>query len=168
MRVLGVDLGIHKVAVAAMCDGGFDVYALSVISSQPRATQLSMLGQFVYDIAAEHDAEYIWIEDNLIGNNRKYSIQLAQTMGAVLCQFGMECFDSQLVVDVVNVKSWKKRIIGNGNAGKDDVRNYVLENHPAYAELCGADQDKFDATCVGLYGLQVVAQSTNLHLADAT
>ena len=53
---------------------------------------------------------------------------------------------------------------GNGNADKDAIRDYIHVTHPAYALLCDGDQDRYDACCVGLYGLDVLAGSEGLKL----
>lgn len=47
---------------------------------------------------------------------------------------------------------WKKALCGNGNASKDDVRQFVTEREPALAALCGEDEDRYDALGIALAG----------------
>lgn len=153
MNVIGVDLGIYKVATAHWAD---DLLMSTDAYSSPALVRQEQLLQ-----VADHLYETVWhtpkvdlviIEDTLIGNNRKYSIKLSQTMGACLLRLGelqqLKTFD----VLLVNNKKWKKEVLLNGNATKDMIRNHVNAMNPSYAELCGGDQDRYDATCIAYYG----------------
>jgi len=161
--VVGVDLGIHKIALTYLSLGQ-QVSEVYESHSKHRDLQLLELGAYVHDFALLHDADMVWIEDVLIGNNRKYSIGLAQTLGAVLSDLGQVRLHNGLDTRLVNNKTWKKHLLGNGNASKDDVKNYIREVHSEYAPLCGDDQDLFDATCIALYGRQILERSTSLQL----
>jgi Holliday junction resolvasome RuvABC endonuclease subunit len=127
-----------------------------------RAHQLHELAMFAHDEALFYEADWVFIEDIIVGNNRKYSIRLAQTMGAVLADLALLEYRQGLSIRTVDNKAWKKEIVGNGNADKEAVRNYILESHPAYAPLCGDDQDRFDAVCIGLYGRRILDRSQQL------
>lgn len=160
-RVMGIDLGIKKVAYALWEDGprggnqqllGAEAYE----SHAPdRPTQLMDLGDFIYEAAHHTHLDYVFIEDTLIGNNRKYSIQLAQTMGSVLSSLALLRAEAGVEIFTVNVSTWKKQVVGNGNAAKTLVKNHIDVVHSAYAVLCEGDQDRYDAACIGLYGLSV-------------
>jgi Holliday junction resolvasome RuvABC endonuclease subunit len=157
MNLMGVDLGIHKVAMFGW-DGDIPyAHAWSAREDANRSLQLLSLGSMVRDMAEFHAADVVWVEDTLVGNNVKYSIQLTEVRGAV-----MACVISQAEVHTVNVQAWKKHIVGDGHANKDSVRDYIHVTHGAYAPLCGADQDLYDACCIALYGRQVVERAKQL------
>ena len=159
MNLLGVDLGIHKVAMFGW-DG--DIPFVDVTTVDPgfsRATQLHILAGAVHDMADFHDCRSVWIEDTLIGNNRKYSLQLTEVRGAVMSALAMEAD-----IRLVNVATWKSKVVGDGHANKDSVRDYIHVTHGAYAPLCGSDQDLYDACCIALYGRGVMEQSKHLQL----
>lgn len=162
MSVVGVDLGINKVAL--VYSDGQDQHFASIHAPESRKSRpriLRELASYVYDTCSLHRPDSVWIEDTLIGNNRMYSIKLAETKGAVMAALaGIPGLDVQLV----NVSTWKKEIVGNGKADKDAVRNHIRETHGAYAPLCGEDQDLYDATCVALYGLRIIERAKHLHL----
>ena len=86
MTLIGVDLGTRKVAAAVFSDDGRLVAAEAHQTPEwlHRGHQLLELGRFVHDLALFHDADHVWIEDVIVGNNRKYSLQLAQVLGAVM------------------------------------------------------------------------------------
>ncbi len=157
MNLMGVDLGIHKVA----CFVPGDVPGAQIMqsSAQSRAVQLCELSSFVDEMAIFHQVDQVWIEDTLIGNNRKYSIQLTEVRGAVMAALALSAD-----VRLVNVATWKAQVIGDGHANKDSVKDYIHVTHPAYAALCGSDQDLYDAACIALHGLQITERASGLRL----
>jgi Holliday junction resolvasome RuvABC endonuclease subunit len=163
VNIIGVDLGVRKVGLAMF--SGQDLisaYAFEADSNITRDLQLGEVAGFVHDFALMHEADAVWIEDTIIGNNRKYSIRLAECKGAVMASLSR--MRPGLDVRLVDNKAWKKKVVGNGNASKDQVRDYIDVTHPAYAPLCEGDQDLYDACCVALYGLQITEQAAHLQL----
>jgi len=156
---MGVDLGIHKVA-CFLWDVDLPHAFAWTAPDQSRAQQLHHLAGYVHDMASTFDVSQVWIEDTLVGNNVKYSIQLTEVRGAVMAALAMH-----VDVQLVNVATWKKQIVGDGHANKDSVRDYIHVTHGAYAPLCGDDQDLYDACCIALYGRHINDQSKNLRLA---
>lgn len=152
MAIAGIDLGIAKVAISVLDGDNLHVYVRHSDAAS-RGNQLFDLATYASVILSVWEVPSVFIESILVGNNSKYSIQLAQTMGAVL---------SALVsypVYQVNVGTWKKEVLGNGSSKKDQVRAWLEANYPAYAVSCDGDQDSYDATCIALYGQGVLARS---------
>ena len=166
MTLIGVDLGIHKIntAVYTHGDSGLTLYTVPshVAQTDSRPAQLWELSRFLVDLTQSYDADHVWIEDIILGNNRKYSLQLAQVLGA--CLAAMALVQGTCDVHLVDNKTWKKAVVGNGNASKEDVKNYIVESHPSYAALCEDEQDAIDAACVGLYGLTIHDRAEHLTL----
>lgn len=160
MITIGVDLGIHKIAWSVWEN---DVLLETEAITQEGPTrhhELSVLRYHAHNMLVENP-DQIFIEDVLIGNNRKYSIQLAETKGAVLAGLGKWGNDSVAVVPV-NVSTWKKELFGNGKATKDMIKDYIYDQDSAYAVLCGNDQDRFDAAAIGYYGYVIARRSEAL------
>lgn len=147
MRIVGVDLGIRKIAWALWEDGILKETWAFESSAETRQQELREVADTLYSEVLAVEPQYVFIEDTLIGNNRKYSIKLSQTMGAVLAAL------ADRDVYLVNNTTWKKQVVGSGNAHKNTVRNYIIQRSSAYAVLCGYDQDRFDAACIGYYGV---------------
>jgi Holliday junction resolvasome RuvABC endonuclease subunit len=158
MNLMGVDLGITKIAMV-MSGETPDAQGWHGNPRVSRAVQLRQLGSCAYHFALSHEIDQVWIEDTLIGNNRKYSIQLTEVKGAVMSSLAYLCD-----VRLVNVSTWKKQVVGDGHANKDSVRDYIHVTHPAYAPLCGSDQDLYDAACIALYGRQIMDRASDLRL----
>ncbi len=136
---------------------------------RPKHAQLARCAEWVADLCKEaalaanyQEDIYVFVEEPLIGNNRKYSLGIAMTYGAVLSALDEVEDTYPLKIFGVNVSEWKKQVIGKGNAGKDDVKNYITVVNSRYAALCDGDQDQYDAACVGLYGVLVAARADSL------
>src|ERR1044072_313614 len=115
MNLLGIELGVDKVAVSLCQDDqlmGCEAYLSP--SDHHRAAQLRELGSVVQAMALAVDANAVWIEDTIIGNNRKYSIGLAEAKGAGMAA----CASLPLDIRLVDNKVWKRDVVGNGNADK--------------------------------------------------
>lgn len=165
MKVLGVDLGIRKAAVAAFHgESLITAEAFEAENTLPRDVQLRAVGSFVREFAVLGEVDSVWIEDTIIGNNRRYSIRLAETKGAVMAALSEERLKNGVDVRLVDNKTWKKHVVGNGNADKDTVQNYIRDTRSGYAPLCGDDQDIYDAACIGLYGVTILDRAADLHL----
>ena len=81
----------------------------------------------------------------------------------------VQCFTSGAVQGVlherkcktysVNVSSWKKAVVGKGNADKGQVGEFLrLHWNPLHAAASG-NQDVYDASCIALYGRQFLESS---------
>ena len=127
MNLIGVDLGIRKINAAVFVPGasGFTLYDVPsyVSDNDTRCGQLWEVSRWLFDLAEFHDADSVWIEDILIGNNHKYSIQLAEAMGACLAVLAIR--EQVMSIGRVNNQAWKKELIGNGHASKDQIKNYI-------------------------------------------
>jgi len=164
--LIGIDLGVRKLAVATFTDGdaGFSLYHTNVFEAEEnvsRHTQLRSIGMFAQSSVHGYQTDCVFVESVIVGNNHKYSIGLAQTLGAVLASIlpGVR-------VELVDNKVWKRDVVGNGNATKDQISNYIDVTHPAYAPLCEGEhkQDRYDAVCIGLYGIVVLDRARSLQL----
>jgi Holliday junction resolvasome RuvABC endonuclease subunit len=167
VNLIGIDLGVHKLAMAFFMGNTLaDTTAWEAPNDAPRDVQLRELAGAAHEWAVLHEADQVWVEDVLLGNNHKYSLAIAELKGAVLASLGQMRYRGT-DVRVVNVASWKREVIGKGNATKEQVRNYIDVTYPPYAPLCDGDQDRYDATCVGLYGLRISARADSLRLAPS-
>lgn len=158
MNIAGVDLGGRKIAISFFDDG-------KMISALEYETKKSTRARELWDLADWSRnllrlADLVVVEEPLVGRGVRSSLQLAQTAGAVLSTIGDTATHTRS--QFVEVATWKKDLLGKGNATKDQVRIWLEEHYPAYAVLCGDSQDKVDATCIGLYGVRLHARSQEL------
>jgi len=145
---VGIDCGGQKVAVVDIDNGHFLVY--EVLGRQERHTVARRIRAYLESVEHLLDGS-IWVEAPVLAGvrNIQSTIKVAQTTGivhAVLAQ-----------THEVAVSSWKKRTVGQGNASKPQVRDWLDEHHPDIARMCRGNQDLYDAACIALYG-RVVEQ----------
>ena len=57
----------------------------------------------------------------------------------------------------VNVSSWKKAVVGKGNADKRQVAEYLRLRWNAIYTAAAGNQDIYDATAIALYGRRFLA-----------
>lgn len=161
MKVMGIDCGTRKATVVIIEDNTM-VYnqTFEPDESLDRAECLGILSAWVQYQARAYQPDWVWIESIIVGNNRKYSIKLAEVFGAVLSQLVLPA----LGIGTVDNKQWKKALIGNGNASKEDIQTWLQLEHGSFALLCDDDQDMYDATCIALYGREIVGRADGLQL----
>lgn len=89
------------------------------------------------------DTTYVFVEEPVVAGARniRTSLQMAQVCGVVL---------SVLNGQVVPVSTWKKAVVGKGNASKEDVKEWLSNIQHRYPEA--KQQDHVDATCIRIYG----------------
>ena len=57
-----------------------------------------------------------------------------------------------------NVSSWKKAVVGRGNADKGQVAESLRFRWLALYQAANGNQDGYDAACIALYGRQLLGQ----------
>ncbi len=110
-------------------------------------------------------ADYVFIEEPIVGRGVRASLQLSQMYGAFRAELAERARDNQ-VYDVP-ISVWKRATVGRGNAKKEDVANWLKEYNSDYYSRCDGNQDLIDATAIGYYGCGVVAQSGSLVLSGS-
>lgn len=146
--MIGVDYGVRRVAVACPSQGW--ATALTLKPGADRGNELNELAQFVRGRVADMEG-HIYIESAIGGmsGNIQTVVGMAETCGAI-----MACFPGRATR--VAPSSWKAAVCGNGRLDKAGVSAWLEQHHPALAAACRLangklDQDRVDATCLGLY-----------------
>lgn len=147
---VGIDLGLRKVAVSIPERGVLRSIELNR-GDYTRAEELLKLQQFVTGVVPT--AAIVSIEMPILGlsRNAQTAIGIGQTCGVVMASVAA-C--SREIHDVA-VSSWKKAVVGRGNATKDDVGDWLRTNHEALYRGCEGNQDLIDASCIAFFGTVV-------------
>ncbi len=139
MRVLGIDIGVRSIHVAA---------PKSAISLSVERTHR---GDEIRNLMLQYEAYFggnkktvVFCEEPLVAGRRnlRTALQMAQVVGAVMLAHPTY---------LVPVSTWKKEVVGKGNASKEEVHEF-LKDKPGYYYTEGS-QDLVDATCIRMYGL---------------
>lgn len=150
----GIDYGIRRVAIASASQGvicDVDVGVRAKACSPLEA--LHIIVDTYCNAMVRRRADVVAIEAPIVGMSRnvRTGLQLSMVAGALAAV----ALQSGTAVLVVEPSTWKKAIVGNGGASKDDVSEYLARQHPrlrAHAK----SQDAIDATCLALYAVRAV------------
>lgn len=161
--IFGMDVGTRRVALA--CPDDLFTYRLSLEGTRARreypnewdagARLGEMLAEAVYAryglSSADHEffAERPFPRTHGKGANPRTSVGQALSLGAIATHLPGR-------LSAWEPRVWKKELLGNGNAGKDHIRDWLTTHRPALAAAADT-QDELDAFCIGTHGLQVVA-----------
>lgn len=168
--VFGMDLSSRKLAIVRLdLDDNNEPTVWTFMADRKEKNRGNVLAHFseeldsLFDVVMLDEADYVFIEQPVVGRGGVHStIVQAQVQGVVLA---MAVLCGAGGAYPVNVKTWKKDIVGHGGADKDKVRAWLADHHPVLSELAGEDQDLVDASCVALYGKSVIERGEALSTA---
>lgn len=154
--IVGVDPASTKMAIVALFADEFVVSSapkLGKSGGQSCAKAARFTERFVQSLAYEANHKFAFVEAPVVGRGGVRSTMVqCFTSGAIqgaLHELGF-------VTEIANVSSWKKRVVGKGNATKPEVAEYLRLRWPSLYARTGGDQDLIDACCIALYGRQIV------------
>lgn len=139
---VGIDCGARKLALVCPERGVFAVLEVKKIDYE---RFYEAAGAFFGTYQPMLDEEKWFVEAPVVAGarNLQSTIKVAQTVGIV----------HALAPNVteVAVSSWKKATVGNGNASKAMVKEWLDKEHPDLALMCRGNQDLYDAACIALH-----------------
>ena len=147
--IFGIDPAAKSLAISAWGSGITATYKITT-KKDDRWRQILELQSQLNPIIDLWNPDAIFIEEPVVAGagNIRSTILIAETVGMVL-SCGLPTY-------LVPVSSWKKKTVGNGNATKQEVAEWIEKELPEYAALCKRDQDLLDAGAIGEYGRQVM------------
>lgn len=145
MRFVGIDLGLRS-AYLAFIDNEDSLFLEQIVlkpNKMDRVQELTEIFDFCFPLI---NGDKVFIEEPVVAGarNLRTSLQIAQTAGVVLLASGRG-------TRLVPVTSWKKGVIGKGNATKEEISAWLAQKYPKYYKMCNGDQNLVDATCIALY-----------------
>lgn len=168
---VGIDASSKKIAAVVTVDGHDDPLALI----PPTLWKRTLVGD---DIVVRCSAAYRWGRwmmsdvDKMLAENGiyEYEVQVyieepvvvprnmrstvvqAKVHGAIVAGIRSSRRYSQVPITSVVPPSWKKQVVGKGNATKPEVSKHVFIVWPYVYNLASGDQDLLDAACINLFG----------------
>jgi Holliday junction resolvasome RuvABC endonuclease subunit len=147
MTVYGIDISTKKIAVAKILPDGFDVVELTAKSRSWESRLQQLYPQFFeYVSKTMVTDDFVVIEDVPLVQNRAALIKL--THFVAMCK--VVCLHHEIDCFPVNVKTWKRSVLGDGNADKDKIRSMAKQIFGA--KISKLSQDGVDALCVAKWG----------------
>lgn len=142
--IVGVDLGVRSAHISML------TYDTSIVARRgQRREEIKEITERLCSLYTEEWHAYI--EEPVVAGarNLRTSLQIAQIAGVIMARVAS--------FTLVPVSSWKKEIIGRGNAKKEDVAEWLRTKRPDLYERTAGIQDRIDANCIRLYGERIAA-----------
>lgn len=151
--ILGIDPAAARLdAVALYPDGTWVLHKRSMPKDiVERCVAAQRWVETLVKLYGRQDDVAVGIEEPVLGLRGRATangtLPLAKVHGALLV--GAQRAGASFVLPINN-KRWKKRIVGNGNAGKPMVNTWVKRHWPALWTEAKGRQDSCDAACIAL------------------
>ena len=141
----GVDYGTARVAFAIPLLGVFDDI---VLKPGDNLGSLDVIAEVVWNACVTHKPDIVAVESAIVGASRnlRVGVSLGMVAGAICCAV----MQSGATVVLVPPASWKKEVVGRGNADKQQVSDWLEIHHPIWHSRC-TSQDTIDSVCLALY-----------------
>ena len=154
MIAIGVDIGIHRIAMAVPEAGWYGQIDLAGAYIGRRDTELRELQRWVRTrVMTRGVTPVAFIERPFLSGsaaNPTTTIGMAETVGIIRASVIWTAPST-----MVNPSSWKKALVGKGNATKEEAR-YWLEDTIGKEKVDSMSEDEVDAMCIGYYGQGVI------------
>ena len=147
MSIYGLDISTSKIAIAKLSSEGFDVVEL-ISKSKSWETRLKDLYlQLLPWVASNVSSDdLVCIEDIPLVQNRQSLIKLVHVLA--MCRVVFMHHDMEIFT--VNVKTWKKDVVGDGGADKDKVKAMAI--NILGQDVSKLSQDSIDALMIAKWG----------------
>lgn len=183
--VIGIDLG-NKSRNAIAVINGSELLEWSSLKYDTKLTTpwkhrkaiCKQIHEYIKKYNLTKDDYIIFEKVNLF--MRGYNSRLSNIMSLAFIQATIiNEFSDLISISEVNVMTWKKLVLKNGKAGKDDSVKFVEENYPQVdlnvviehtrkETEYSKDNDTADAICIALYGNLEDPKKLKEHLVNYT
>lgn len=142
--ILGVDYGTSRIAIAGPAIWHFEEY---VLRPGDNLGALDVLAETVWNAVIRTHADVVAVESPIQGGSR--NVRVGISLGMVAGAISVAAQQAGASVQLIAPASWKKAVIGHGNANKEQVSQWLQAERP---DLYGRthSQDLVDATCIAL------------------
>ena len=159
---VGIDLDSRSIAISVVVGDRHPAAHVERIVCPSSITERAAILRYLRDELEHHYGYFreqtVFVEAPVLAGARNIqsTIKVAGVYGLTLATIG-----SWSPIVETPISTWKKATVGNGNASKDQVAEWLRVNHPEKSIQCMGDQNLVDATCIALYGLH------HQHVGDA-
>lgn len=98
-------------------------------------------------IVTSTGCSWVYLEKPMVGPNRKAAIDMGMIVGMIRGELDR----LEMPHSLVDPGVWKKALLGNGHATKDEIKAWAVR-HLGLED--GLAQDFYDAACLAMFGLQ--------------
>ena len=157
--IAGIDYGTRRVAITFFIhENGLTesfMYELDLSGSNDHVKDMAVLSEYATDLFTKHNPSFVAIEQPIQGMSK--NVRVGLLMGMSAGALSVAASRSGAEVAMVAPATWKKTVIGRGNADKQAVSEWLETTYPGLFERCNKSQDLVDATCIALHAQKVLA-----------
>lgn len=152
MRIIGIDPSTAKLAFTTTVDGKIESMVAVPLPAKDRGNSRAGYAYHEVEKVVGIQRAFVFLEAPIYWRGGKSTIPLAQMSGVV--QAAVHNLGHTL--EMVNNQRWKTRVIGIGNANKEQIAEVMQKLWPEAYALADGDQDLIDAAAINLYGQQIM------------
>lgn len=166
MMSVGCDPSTHAVSFVALDPEGavfIRSYPLVGKAIETRVAAAFYLPERFFESVHRSTGErnfVVGLESPIVGLGRQTVLKLGQVSGSLIAGFTHAGFPPMLV----QPSSWKKEVLGRGNANKEEVARWVEREWPEVHRRAVGDQDALDAACIARWTTAMDRRTR--HLSD--
>jgi len=144
MRVLGCDCSTKLIGCSMITDK--DIITATIYGGNKNDTNVraEVMYQAIKEILDAWEPEAVYIEQAVYLQNVKVTL----TIDAVVNGVRYACIDKNIPYFIIDNKSWKKDVLGNGNSSKEDIAKFSKTKWGDKFKT----QDEMDACCLAYFG----------------
>jgi len=156
MRVLGCDCSTKLIGCSMITDK--DIITATIYGGNKNDTNVraEVMYQAIKEILDAWEPEAVYIEQAVYLQNVKVTL----TIDAVVNGVRYACIDKNIPYFIIDNKSWKKDVLGNGNSSKEDIAKFSKtkwgDKFNKFSKTKWGDkfktQDEMDACCLAYFG----------------
>jgi Holliday junction resolvasome RuvABC endonuclease subunit len=168
MFIAGVDADSKQFTAVLLRDGRFQSYLRQRSVAKTANERFRELGLSAYNTAfwmKEEQLDMVFIEEPLYIQSPHATVSIASVAAAItLC-----CLLNGVEYRFIKNNTWKKLVLGNGRASKEQIadfvkaflRDYENINQSVTPDILTLGQHFFDACCIALAGEKLLREEQN-------
>lgn len=147
----GIDYGSSRIAIVIPSR---DVFLDVKLTPGDDFGALDVLAETTWNVLTQTRAEVVALEASILGMSR--NVRTARSLARVEGAIAVAARQAGAHVVSAEPATWKKAVIGIGNADKQAVGVWLQRHHPNWHQHCHT-QDLIDATCLALFAQGTLA-----------
>ncbi len=145
MRIAGIDSDTKSIQIVVMDEGEPRIYRIEAKGRRAEDRIQALAAGLEESSSIWQEVRWVYIETPVMGVNAKALRDQAQVVGIIRSFLWRHGLDNSMVDN----GTWKKGVLGNGHASKEEIAAYAQK---MLKVPTGQPQDAYDAACIAAWG----------------
>lgn len=150
--IIGVDCSSYSIGYCILNKNSITPIMIFGGQQNDFDTRVEIMYKETKKLLKEHKPKAVFIEGAIYLKNVKTTLMIARVIDMVIAN----CIDQGLYYQVVDNKVWKKHVLGNGNATKEQIMNFAKTKW----EINFSTQDLADSASIALHGFIIMGDTS--------